>query len=268
MCAFVAPSAAPWIEALAIHIGLNLLCGVPLGVLLFSASKSARRALGVLVAVGAATGTQLVVSYGRDRFDLTWVGAFLVATFGLTVFFKSLEAAFATHPDGADASLSTWLLYYVSLPEPSFAKGKPARAPPGAVGHRLSLILVKVLGTSALFSVLVAYPRHAPFDGAGWAGYLGNGYLHMWAAYFLLALLTDIGTLLTNLGGHAAEPAFDNPMLAGRSFADVWGARWNLSVRPLPEAARPPRGRPAVRSVRSHRPQPPSVPPPRRCTPS
>ena len=49
-----------------------------------------------------------------------WMGGFLLATFGFSNFFKICNAGFGYYPEGADATLHSWCLWFLLIPEPRF----------------------------------------------------------------------------------------------------------------------------------------------------
>ena len=226
-CTVVAPSASAWSVALAAHLGLLLLGLLPMGIALYFVPRHIRTRFAVVIGFAAGVGTPLIVAQARQSHPekVTWMVAFLASTFGFQSFFKSFATAFASYPEGADADLRTWLLWFTSLPEPLFAKGKPVQAR-GALLHRVLLFLVK---GAALFVVLSAL-RHAegysPFE----AHPLLNSLVHLWTIYLFAAFCLDVGSLLVLLQGVATEPGFSNPLLASRSLRENWGERWNRPV--------------------------------------
>ena len=161
------------------------------------------------------------------------MSAFLASTFGFNAFFKGLAAAFGSHPEGADAHLATWILWFTSLPEPKFAKGKPLRAPHGELRRRLGLFSIKTAALFALLSLLHNSPHGvtAPFGAdVGWPRHLLNGATHLWLVYLWAAFCLDVGTMLVLVQGATTDPGFRNPLLASRSFREAWSERWNLPV--------------------------------------
>ena len=94
-----------------------------------SASASRRRrgrllqeVMGIAAGAGAAFA---LVPFARPRVEnfapgdeARWVGPFLLSTFGFSAFFKCIIAGFDQFPEGADRNMSTWLAWFVNLPEP------------------------------------------------------------------------------------------------------------------------------------------------------
>ena len=170
-----------------------------------------------------------------------WIVGFLASAFGFTVFFKSIAAAFSTFPVGADVDASTWLLWYASLPEPSFAKGKVRQARASESAWRAVFLGMKIPMLGLLLSLLLNAPNQEPFgippeantaiDGA--ARKLLNGTTRLWILYLWAAICLDISSLFTLLQGKAAEPPFRNPLLESRSVHEAWGQRWNVPVHTL-----------------------------------
>ena len=230
-CVFVPPSTLAWAHAFVTHLGLTIILGAPLGILLHRLQQ--RLYAGVVIAIGVALAVPLAVSHIRVAHPgvVTWMTGFLCATFAFSVFFKSLAAAFATFPIGANADLRTWLTWFLSLPEPSFAKGKLRRAPAGEAGWRSLLLSAKLAALCLVLTLLVNAPSFEPFgspaDGVSLPGralrHLLNGadpYLslfwyfiltahkliltlfiagasHLWLVYLWASLCLDVGCLLT-----------------------------------------------------------------------
>ena len=239
VCSLVAPSAAAWLRALSTHIGLNLLIGAPVGVMLHALSHRNRRPVGVCVAVVILLAVPAAVQYARNTRaeGCPWMVAFLASTFGFATFFKAIAAAMRLHPAGAEASLSTWLQWFLSLPEPRFANDQPVSRSCGeSLTRRASLLALKLLCLGVLLSILLAAPGHAPIRAPPSGGVPAilvqplNSLLHLWCIYLWASLCLDVGALLTMLGGAATEPPFSNPLLASRSFREAWGERWNRPV--------------------------------------
>lgn len=236
-CAIVLPSSHAWAQALGAHLGLMLGALLPASLLLYVLPRNRiRMVVGVLIALAGGVGTPVLVAHFRTRHAVGWMTAFLASTFGFSCFFKSLAAAFDAHPEGADADLKTWVLWFTSLPEPEFAKGKLVRAPSGALTQRALLFLAKAISLFGLLSGLQNSPHgaHAPFsDDGGLTLRMLNGAAHLWLVFLWAAFCLDVGTLLVLLQGSMTAPGFRNPLLASRSFKEAWGERWNLPVHAM-----------------------------------
>lgn len=230
MCTFSLPSASAWKNALAVYIGLLVFVSAPLGVLLHGLRqrKTLRKVLagGVSVALGIAV--PLVVAHGRSVYSAqtTWMVAFLASTFGFSSFFKGMATALGAYPEGADANLTMWLLWYTSLPEPLFAKGKLRRVAQGEMLQRAGLLVLKLLALSAWLTALQFHGGVA----AGWGEQQLISAAHLWFIYLWAAFCLDVGALLTMVAGGAVDPPFRNPLLQSRSLREAWGARWNRPV--------------------------------------
>ena len=157
---------------------------------------------------------------------------------GCSTLFKAMAVACGSQPSGADKSLLVWLLWFTSLPEPSFAKGKLMRVGQAERARRAALLLLKLLGLAALVSVLHNLDGYTPFGGAptagGWLGgggaHLANAMAHLWLLYLWASFCLDVGSLLVMGLGLTTEPAFRNPLLGSRSVREAWGERWNRPV--------------------------------------
>jgi len=221
-CVFVPPTTRAWAHAFGTHLGLTLLLGAPLGVILHRLPQQRRLLAGVLIGVGVAVAVPLALSRAVHPGGAPWMVGFLCSTFTFSVFFKSIAAASASFPTGADADLRTWLLWYSALPEPS-------------------LLIVKVTALGIVLTLVVNAPAHQPF-GAPEVGVslpgralrqLLNGASHLLLVYLWASLCLDVGCLLTLAQGVATEPPFRNPLLASRSVREAWGERWNVPVHTL-----------------------------------
>jgi len=164
------------------------------------------------------------------RVDASWTASFIISSFGLMSLFKGLETAHAAYPKGADVSLGTWVSYYLATPETKFEDGKMVPAPPGTLGARTKSLLGKFAGYALLGSFLTHFPRNEPFDDSAVYGRTLNYYLLEWMVYFFLAILLDIGALITLAGGNLPEEAFRSPLWLSSNFTDTWGRRWNLVI--------------------------------------
>ena len=118
-CSVVAPSVSAWVRALVTQIGLMGCVGAPIGALLHAAPRRTRRAVGLLAGAGVGAAVPIGISLGRQSYPqhVTWMLAFLASTLGFATFFKCLSVALSAHPEGADSDLSTWLLWFTSLPD-------------------------------------------------------------------------------------------------------------------------------------------------------
>ena len=226
------PSANAWAQALAAHLTFMLCALLPTSILLYHIVPGrARTLMGIVIALASGAGTPMVIEHFRASHSVSWMTAFLASTFGFHAFFKSLAAAFGSYPEGADANLGTWVLWFTSLPEPRFAKGKLLRAPGGSFSKRVLLFLLKALSLVVILSGLQNSPRGAPFgDDSTWARCMLNGGVHLWLVFLWAAFCLDVGNILVLLQGASADPGFRNPLLASRSFKEAWGERWNLPV--------------------------------------
>ena len=277
-CTFIPPSLHAWIYAVAVHATCCLIGGVPCGILLYFVLKKSsggqkakertnagsidatRSFFGVVVGSAAAAsiyfGRPIIESYSPNS-PSTFIGPVLASTFGFTTFFKSLNAAFGTYPEGADSDLRTWLLWYVMLPEPTFAKGKLIKASRKEVTIKIREFCFKIIAVFLLLTVLMQYspPYYQVLkegfsssssqegndkdNGNGmFAWFLAvhvNGFFHLWLLYSYFSFCLDF-SMITNYvvsGGVRMEPAFCNPLLESRAFKETWGTRWNRPVNAL-----------------------------------
>ena len=231
-CAFVPPSASGWGAALATHLSLSGLIGAPTALLLYLTPRRARRTVGLLLGVALCAAVPLGAWLLRRRHGdgyLPWMSAFLASTFGFATLFKALTVALDACPAGADADLPTWMLWFTSLPEPTFANGKPVPRAAGELSHRAKLLCTKLLLLGVVISVLDSAPVASPSRGAV-LPWLLVAELQLWAIYLWAAGCLDVGALLVHAAGFSVEPPFDNPLLASRSLREAWGDRWNRPV--------------------------------------
>lgn len=232
-----------WTRAICVHFGTTAFVLAPVGAALFSLRESPRRRLkvGAAVAVLSATAVPLFFHNLRQRQgpeEISWMAAFLCSTFGFHFFFKSMAAAFGSFPDGADTDLKTWLVWFTSLPEPVFAKGKMKVADASKLMKQFLLCVSKMLGTSIMLTVMLGGPeRGRPFGPGemlgGWASLsLLNGAAGLWFLYFFASFCLDFSTLSTSLAFRCeCRDGFRNPLLASRSLREAWGERWDLPVQ-------------------------------------
>jgi len=272
-CTIIPPSLSTWIYAISVHGVCSLFGGVPCGILLYYVLKknpdgqkseghtkggsfdATRSFVGVAVGTVAAAsiyiGRPLIESSSPNN-ESTFIGPVLASTFGFSTFFKSLNVAFATYPEGADKDLYTWLLWYVMIPEPTFAKGKLAKATREEVTAKIRNFVFKIKALFLILTVLLQHPppyyqvvreesswRSLSDDGNGFYGWLlaahVNGVVHLWLLYSFFSFCLDFSTIMNYVlsGGVRMEPAFCNPLLESRSFKETWGTRWNRPVNVL-----------------------------------
>ncbi len=277
-CAIIPPSLSTWIYAIYVHGVCSLFGGVPGGILLYHVLKKSagdkkttghtkggsidatRSFVGVTVGIVAAAsiyvGRPLIESFSPNN-ESTFIGPVLASTFGFGTFFKSLNVAFGTYPEGADKDLYTWLLWYVMMPEPTFVKGKLSKASRDEVTAKIRNFAFKIIALFVLLTVLLQHPppyyqvqmeRSSPAsshgendtdDGNWFFGWLlpvhVNGFFHLWLLYSFFSFCLDFSTIMNYVlsGGVRMEQAFCNPLLESRSFKETWGSRWNRPVNAL-----------------------------------
>ena len=191
-----------------------------------------------------------------------WMGPFLLSTFGFSTFFKAMNAGWGYYPNGADANLYTWLLWFVLLPEPSFVKGKlRGRATWRHVWFKvLCPFVIKIVLLGILASILMMMREQRPMSyrlwhsnsfpfsiitttirmdlllppppPPKWLVTVLNGTIHLWFLYLFASFCLDFSVLsnMVTMGRLYYEPGFDNPLLASRSLREAWGERWNRPV--------------------------------------
>jgi len=278
-CTIIPPSLSAWVYAISVHGVCCLVGGVPCGILFYhllpknaegagnkytetnaGSTKKTRSFVSVFVGIVAAAsiyiGRPVIESYSPNS-EITFIGPVLASTFGFTTFFKSLNVAFGTYPEGADSDLQTWLLWFVMTPEPTFAKGKLSKANRKEVMIKIRDFLFKII---VLFLLLTVLMQHSPpyyqvmtersssssshEDNASGDGnrvfdwFLPthvNGFFHLWLLYSYFSFCLDFSTITNYVmsGGTRMEPAFCNPLLGSRSFKETWGTRWNRPVNAL-----------------------------------
>jgi len=180
----------------------------------------------------------------------SWMPPFLGSTFGFITAFKLWNVAFSQYPEGADATMDTFMNWFLLVPEPEFTKGKTRNLSPAEIrGHvlnalrQLGLLCVILsflrtpptaessLGATFLIRVLQSFPSNR---GSLWDEAL-NGWIHLWWLSTWVTLLLEISILISLplTGCKAMMPGFRNPLTESRSFQEVWGTRWNLPVQVL-----------------------------------
>jgi len=155
-------------------------------------------------------------------------------------FFKCLNVAgVGKVPEGADASLFTWLLWFLLLPEPIFVKGRLQTATRADKKARIVALIGKLVGLTVLISFLQSSlllrfsssnndHLHVLFHTA----FLG--YLHIWFIYLMASFCLDISALMVILGlSVRVYDGFQHPLWTAQSFQEAWGTRWNLPVQRL-----------------------------------
>lgn len=242
-CAIVPPSARGWCYAVAVHGACCALGAVPAALSLRRRS-SRTRTRAVVVAVAAAASAAWWGRRGVERWApddrIAWVGPFLVSTCGFSTFFRALQAGFGTFPAGADADARTWVLWFAALPEPDLAEGRPRPPSRTRLIALARAFAAKIVGLAVLLSSLTRWPAHghrAPLDGVPelLATHV-NGFLHVWLLYLFASFCEDFSTIANTIltGGRVRfHDGFANPLLASRSYKEVWGSRWNLPVHSL-----------------------------------
>mmetsp|Transcript_33975 Transcript_33975/g.71459 ORF Transcript_33975/g.71459 Transcript_33975/m.71459 type:complete len:391 (-) Transcript_33975:502-1674(-) len=250
-CKFIPPSLQSWTYAVTVHVTCCIAGAVPLGIILFFVQRSTaisprlRRVVCVIVGTSAVLIVPAAQSYienGAPNENIRWTGPFLASTFGFSTFFKAINAGFDQFPEGADANLSTWLMWFVNLPEPEFTKGKICRANKAFVLVRLKFFVCKILSLFVLLTLLqiihqpAAESNNHKLQIPEWLQSIHiDGFLHLWLLYLFVSCCLDFSSLsnIATTGGMRTEPAFENPLLQSRCFAEAWGARWNLPVQLL-----------------------------------
>lgn len=260
-CIFVPPSLHAWIYAISVHGACCLVGGVTCGIVLYHTVKKIpgekrtsggsvdgmRSLLGLVVgAIAAASvyiGRPIIESYAPNT-ESAFLGSVFASTIGFATFFKSLNVAFGTYPEGADGDLLTWLLWFAMLPEPAFAKGKLSKASREEVTTKVREMLLKIIVLFFLLTILMQgsppyFQLRKEDDGIStfewfWAIHI-NGFFHLWLLYAFFSFCLDFSMIMNFAlsGGVRMEPAFCNPLLGSRSFKETWGTRWNRPVNLL-----------------------------------
>mmetsp|Transcript_4654 Transcript_4654/g.9928 ORF Transcript_4654/g.9928 Transcript_4654/m.9928 type:complete len:418 (-) Transcript_4654:620-1873(-) len=277
-CTIKLPSLWAWIYAITVHGTCCVVGGVLCGTFLYrmlpknartqnsttekarggGSSNAMRSCVSAFVGIAAASSVYLVrpvIERYSPHDEITWAGPFLASTFGFTTFFKSLNVAFDAYPEGADTDLSTWLMWFVMTPEPTFAKGKLCKANRDEFVSKTIAFLSKIVALCFLLTALLRYPpphynvvteksssSNEINDGGNVTGTFSwlvtihvNGFFHLWLLYLYSAFCLDF-SILTNCivsGGVRMEPGFINPLLGSRSFKEAWGSRYNRPVNAL-----------------------------------
>jgi hypothetical protein len=158
----------------------------------------------------------------------SWTLPFLMSTFGFSSFFKNIAFAFELYPLGAKRDLQTWLLWYVSLPEPLFVEGKLAPLRDGELLEQVWIFVQRIVALSAVITILTI--NETPF-GPDMTMIMFNAMVYLWLIYTFASCCLEVGVLLLMLQGYKAEATFDNPLLGSRSYRECWGTRWNKPVQ-------------------------------------
>jgi hypothetical protein len=223
-CFLVIPSAAVWKSALGLHVSLLCCVQAPLGVGLYFSPHRFRKSVGVLAALATLASAPIFVAYMNEP---NWTLPFLTSTFGFSSFFKSIAYAFDLYPLGAIQDLQTWLLWYVSLPEPLFIKGKLAPIQDGELREQIWIFLQRLMALSVVLTILTIDEN---LFGPSVAMIMLNSMVYLWLIYTFASMCMEVGVLLLMLQGYKAEGTFDNPLLGSRSYKECWGTRWNKPV--------------------------------------
>ena len=246
-CALQLPYGHVWLYAVSVHGACCVFGAVPIAFLFWTLLQKLKKkeldhdafVVTALCTGILGAGVPLWMLYLID--DPPWMAMFLASTFGWSTFFKSCNVAFQQFPPGADASLASWMLWFVLIPEPLFnTKGKLELVTPQQMFITLRCFGDKFVGMFLLLSLLDMdydyrlHLRNLPASSLILTAM--NGYLHIWLLYLFLSLCTDFSTIsgyATTRGGVAFGHGFDNPLLESRSFKEAWGLRWNLPVQKL-----------------------------------
>ena len=187
----------------------------------------------------------------ESSLPIVWIGPFLASTFGFSTGFKLWNVAFQQHPEGADASLLIFVVWFLILPEPKFVKGKTRTLTSAEIQQHIWRFSFKIVVLSVVLSVLqspsldqatkhnesvlIAVLKVLPTKGETLLQEAWNGWLHLWFLYMFVSLCLELSIILIMplTGFQEMEPAFQNPLLESRSFQEVWGTRWNLPVQVL-----------------------------------
>jgi hypothetical protein len=200
-CTFILPSLQAWTYAVTVHGICCVIGAVPLAILLYysvTSSPNLRKPLSVFIGIFAAALVPLGQSYFESyspHESISWIGPFLACTFGFSTFFKSIDAGFGQFPEGADADLKTWLMWFVIVPEPEFTKGKLRKASTNDILKNVKSFLYKIMALFVLLSILLHSPQYnLQFSQVPeWLLTYINGYVHIWLIYlwasFCLAFL-------------------------------------------------------------------------------
>ena len=241
-CSLHAASLEAWVTAVNIHGACCLLGAVPVALVVWYCRGNRRWRRGVSLVLGTAIAA--IVLCGtlvlRSSSTVLWMGPFLASTMAFGTFFKCCNCAgIGDVPDGAEASLTNWLLWFLLVPEPIFLKGKLQVASRSIIQARLWAMVGKMWGLSAVVSVLVTAPRLQP-EFPTFTSALFLGFLHTWTIYMFASLCLDISALTAFLlgpllVGHPVRlhDGFRHPLWHSRTFREAWGARWNDAVQRL-----------------------------------
>jgi hypothetical protein len=220
-----------WKNALIFHLGIGLLVSAPMGVLLYLLPQRVRKPVGIVSALVTSVAAPLAVKYEYyiDNDTTSWMIPLLLSTFGFVSFFKSIGAAYGLYPEGADRNLQTWLLWYVSFPEPVFKEGKPVPVVPYLDGvlEQGSILFWKLLEIATVLSILMNYDEENPLPD------LLNSMVSLYWIYTFASGCEEIGATIVVLQGYKSAPVFDNPLVKSRSYRECWGTRWNKPIQTL-----------------------------------
>jgi hypothetical protein len=223
-CSFHAPASTVWAQSFcAFFVGAILQALLALVILLVPTSR--RLQAGVISAVMCAAAPFMARPWLQEQ-GTTPVAWFIISSVGMNGFFKSLEAANGLFPCGS-GGLQAQLGCFLAVPQERWAEGKKVKAAPGETQRQLRAFGGRLVSISLVYSFVLS--TSFPY-GESWANWLIGCYAELWAVYLFLALLGDAGRLNSLLQGVSPEDIFLRPLIATRSFHEMWGTRWNLVV--------------------------------------
>ena len=261
-CTIVPPSFRSWIYAFSVH-GVCSLIGLIIGILLYSSKPTTEEkkstcwtALGVgtLSAISVhIIGRSFIESYSPCS-EIKFAGPWLASTFGFATFFKSLNVAFHTYPSGADTNLKTWLIWFISLPEPKFDKEKLGKINRKEFINTILDFIIKIIVLFITLSILLQFPSPGSTiiekisssspGNDNWDDVIDNqwllithidGFFHLWLLYLFVSFCLDFSAITNSIafGGIRMELGFCHPLSKSRSYKECWGSRWNKPVNEL-----------------------------------
>ena len=280
MCSIQYPSFEAWLYAIAVHGSCCVFGALPLSVVLYhlrqprhastvtttkatttttTVDKDQAPSLPLSISLLVASFLAVVVAVVVARYKtllatrilqppneaMLWMGHFLLSTFGFATCFKTWHAAWGQYPAGADATLYTWILWFLFLPEPKFAKEKMFHVTSHDILVLCRNFVIKLFVLGLLLSFLNTSPSHTFLAAVLptttlrslpiWFATTVNGFVHLWMLYLFAAFCLDFSVLANTVtsGGLAMEGGFANPLLESRSLREAWGTRWNKPVQLL-----------------------------------
>mmetsp|Transcript_8012 Transcript_8012/g.23489 ORF Transcript_8012/g.23489 Transcript_8012/m.23489 type:complete len:389 (-) Transcript_8012:134-1300(-) len=240
-------------RVLALAVGVQVPCQMLLSVVAVAVHhmKEAGAPAAALWIVAFATGSLPLIFFkpavDRALSDELLADAQLGLFFGATAFsfsfFRTIEAAWGTSPDGSRRNLQTWVQYFTAPVDPRYHEGKVMVPAPGTLMRTAARIPARMIALGAILSV--GTPRSedpmgpTPLSLAAlklmpaWLAFLVVNHIYSVGLWLFLALCFDLGALTLLVQGVDVTDSFNNPVFGAKSPKEFWGKRWNKQVNAL-----------------------------------